>query len=116
MWDIPRNSHGSDSITQKQSASTPHTHLRPPWTERPSTQHAPGGSGQGLGAENSSSSGFLVMEAGAGVAAAGRAGVRSAGTQATPLAFTYILASWSWGRETQVGLEIPEEKKTSPNT
>lgn len=50
----------------------------------------------------------------------GRGGGRGGGggavsrVQATPLAFTYILASWSWGRETQVGLEIPEEKEDIP--
>lgn len=73
----------------------------------------------GLGAENSSSSGFLVMEAGAGGggSGAGGGGVRSAGTQATPLAFTYILASWSLGAgKPRWASRSLKKKKTSPNT
>ena len=109
MWDRARNLRGSDSTTQKHKKCKQTQALRGHCGQRPSTQHAPG-ERAGLGAQNSSPGVSWSREARGG-------GGGSAGTQPAPLAFTYILASWSLGAgKPRRASRSLKKKKTSPNT
>lgn len=92
---------------RSRSVSTQHT-LRGHRGQRGQTLNMLLGERAGLGAENSSSSGFLVVEAGAGWVGVGR------DTSHTPCLYLHPGQLVPGGRETQVGLEIPEEKEDIP--
>ena len=90
----------------KRSASRQHM-LRDHGKQRSQTHNKLRGERVGLSAENSSSRGFLVK------------GGWERGEQGSPapLAFTYILASWSLGAgKTRWASRSLKKKKTSPNS